>query len=575
MANLSIERKIITIQKWFKLYARKPLLIAALLLLILQTGTLTFFYAKQLDTWNDVIEQVATTVSLGVRQNNRTLIENTLSLVRDQSSARRVMLCEGRQPIIALPQSTDSCEFENSGMRFRIYKTKLANQGDLLVMAEFDLMSSMKPLVIFIAISLFFLGVASFILWRTQNKLHSDIVSPLTVPIENIVDLERPLKPFVTKEISELFQSLREKITTIQELNETQKKLERQAAISGITQMLAHDVRRPFSLINGILNSLRSAPPTKVAEFCQEYIPEVQRSLNHVNSMLADILDTGSSFSLDKRVVDLRSLIREAIDESNGSDPSRGISIDCNFEHGSQVLIDPTKVLRVLSNIIGNAFQATAKMGSISIATQEDDDWVTVSIMNSGSYILPEHQVKVFETFFTRGKKNGSGLGLAIAKKIVEAHGGAIWCNSDKDNGTEFTFTIPKQKELAPGDDYYIVVDDSPLNRYLWSNVKDLGTVRVFSNPAEFWREVSNDLNLLLEVNGIITDYYFDEDSETGLTFAEALRSKGYQGRLYLCTDAEFDSSGLTCIKAKKISKDPGQAVAEILGDIVDEDVLS
>jgi CheY-like chemotaxis protein len=80
--------------------------------------------------------------------------------------------------------------------------------------------------------------------------------------------------------------------------------------------------------------------------------------------------------------------------------------------------------------------------------TVETDGFIRFSIGNEGPPIPKENQPKLFDAFFTNGKRGGTGLGLAIAHKVVLAHGGRIWCESaitvDRPNGmVEFFFTLP------------------------------------------------------------------------------------------------------------------------------------
>ncbi len=80
---------------------------------------------------------------------------------------------------------------------------------------------------------------------------------------------------------------------------------------------------------------------------------------------------------------------------------------------------------------------------------EEDKAWfVQFTVGNSGSFIPAEELPKLFEAFYTKGKRGGTGLGLAIAQKIVNAHGGRIWCTSSRDVSSsescvEFHFTLP------------------------------------------------------------------------------------------------------------------------------------
>ena len=68
---------------------------------------------------------------------------------------------------------------------------------------------------------------------------------------------------------------------------------------------------------------------------------------------------------------------------------------------------------------------------------------VLVVIANLGSYIATSDQKKIFEPFFTKSTPEGSGLGLAVCQRYVEAHGGKIWCQSTRQEGTKFFILLP------------------------------------------------------------------------------------------------------------------------------------
>ena len=89
-------------------------------------------------------------------------------------------------------------------------------------------------------------------------------------------------------------------------------------------------------------------------------------------------------------------------------------------------------------------FRIFCRIGSIWIHVSNPLDGLSsFTIGNSDTFISDRDRKNLFNAFFTKGKKGGTGLGLAIAKKIVEAHGGAIRCESTMEKGTEFIFTLP------------------------------------------------------------------------------------------------------------------------------------
>ena len=125
--------------------------------------------------------------------------------------------------------------------------------------------------------------------------------------------------------------------------------------------------------------------------------------------------------------------------------PYEDAKIDIHYDlaHEHQILGDDIKLQRVLVNIIDNARQAMNGEGEIWIKSREDSQQrLTLSIRNSGSFIQQADLRRIFEPFFTKGKRNGTGLGLAICKKIIDSHGGYIECTSSMDEGTTFSITL-------------------------------------------------------------------------------------------------------------------------------------
>ena len=76
--------------------------------------------------------------------------------------------------------------------------------------------------------------------------------------------------------------------------------------------------------------------------------------------------------------------------------------------------------------------------------------WLRIRIHNTGSFIPPEKRQRIFEAFFTEGKRQGTGLGLAIAQKVIVSHGGQILCESHEAEGTSFIFTVPASYRSDP-----------------------------------------------------------------------------------------------------------------------------
>lgn len=274
------------------------------------------------------------------------------------------------------------------------------------------------------------------------------------------------------------------KRSEIRALKETTRRIkaerdgERNRAIAQTTQMLAHDVRKPFTLIEAVTDMVMHArTPEMAAKILKESVPDISSSLSSVNGMIQDIMEVGKTGG--EHLVEPQSLVK-LIDQTlfnifRYNDKAR-ISIETKFLHQSKIVVNELKMGRVFANIIGNAVDHMKGQGKIWLHSQAKGNMLEVCFGNSDTFIPKEDCEQLFETFFTSGKSGGTGLGLAISKKIVESHGGKIWCESSKERGTEFFFTLPLAKELdkeniellARSQDYFekgkLVLDiDKPL----------------------------------------------------------------------------------------------------------------
>jgi PAS domain S-box-containing protein len=112
---------------------------------------------------------------------------------------------------------------------------------------------------------------------------------------------------------------------------------------------------------------------------------------------------------------------------------------------------DAEQIKRVLDNLLGNAIRYTPRGGEIRITAARREDYVSISVADTGHGIPPEYLTRLFHRFLSvPGAKPGStGLGLAISKRLVEAHGGQISARSEVGRGTTITFTLPIAYEGA------------------------------------------------------------------------------------------------------------------------------
>ena len=122
----------------------------------------------------------------------------------------------------------------------------------------------------------------------------------------------------------------------------------------------------------------------------------------------------------------------------------QGIELETYWGEIPNFLGYPDEVVQVWTNLIHNAIQAIKNEGKLIIKTSQKEEFVLVSIQDTGEGIPEEIQDRIFEAFFTtKAVGEGSGLGLDITRKVVEKHEGKIWFETEEGKGTTFFVELP------------------------------------------------------------------------------------------------------------------------------------
>jgi light-regulated signal transduction histidine kinase (bacteriophytochrome) len=122
---------------------------------------------------------------------------------------------------------------------------------------------------------------------------------------------------------------------------------------------------------------------------------------------------------------------------------------EVHFDKLPQVSVDESQFKELFEYLIGNSLlYRGSEPPNIHIRAEETEDECTISVQDNGVGIEKEYQEKIFRPFSRLHNKDypGVGLGLTISRKIVEAHGGRMWVESDGQTGSTFRFTLPVQQ---------------------------------------------------------------------------------------------------------------------------------
>ncbi|MEC1551809.1 ATP-binding protein [Bacillus haynesii] len=219
---------------------------------------------------------------------------------------------------------------------------------------------------------------------------------------------------------------------------------------------VSHELRTPISMLQGyseaIVDDIASSEEEK-KEIAQVIYDESLRMGRLVNDLLDLARMEAGHISLNVEPVELREFFERVFRKFYGVAGDKDITLSHNLDlNEAKFVFDPDKMEQVLTNLIDNAIRHTNAGGTVHVDVQSAQSGLKIAVKDSGSGIPEEDLPFIFERFYkadkarTRGK-GGTGLGLAIVKNIVDAHNGSITVHSMLNEGTSFTFYIPRNKQ--------------------------------------------------------------------------------------------------------------------------------
>jgi signal transduction histidine kinase len=219
---------------------------------------------------------------------------------------------------------------------------------------------------------------------------------------------------------------------------------------------VAHELRTPLTSVLGSLEAMRDGVAQPTPAFLDSAYEEGLLLKRLVNDLQELSLAEAGQFHLDRHPTALTEVVEGAIRGVAEQARAKEITIDSQVPPELIVDMDSERIGQVLRNLLTNAIAFTPAHGRIEISAHSSDDWVQVSVADTGVGIVAEDLPFVFERFYRADKSRtratgGAGLGLAIAKQWVEAHGGKIQVESERGRGTTFTFTLPHVQKKGPG----------------------------------------------------------------------------------------------------------------------------
>jgi len=246
-------------------------------------------------------------------------------------------------------------------------------------------------------------------------------------------------------------------VTELKEMELEMKRAERMAALGSTAASIAHEIKTPLTSFKAFTELL----PRKYssASFRDRFIRTVLPQVDRLSVLVNDLLDFGRVRNPVLRPTDINEVLKSSAELLGNTFQERGVKLAWKLSDIPTAQLDPDQVSQVFINIMRNAVDAMPDGGTLEISTDivkkafrakrangKVDQWIKISISDTGCGIPREDIDKIFDPFFS-SKPKGTGLGLAISYGIVRDHGGSISVRSEVGVGTTFDIFLPLRTE--------------------------------------------------------------------------------------------------------------------------------
>lgn len=261
--------------------------------------------------------------------------------------------------------------------------------------------------------------------------------------------------------------------TLYQELIETNAKLEKLERLkSEFISIVSHELRTPLTSIKNSLDILSSGRCGEVTSSADKFLGMAKRNVQRLSGIINDLLDLSKieAGKMDFKFAPANintviGYVKTALAEVA---KSKGLTLVTDeAQNLPDINIDSQRLEQVLTNLVSNAIKFTTEGKTITISSKLvnasdlkinevfkpeiknlSGDYVQVCVADEGIGIAQEDLLRAFDKFAQienslSRKAGGTGLGLPIAKQLLDAHKGAIWCDSELNKGSKFYFVIP------------------------------------------------------------------------------------------------------------------------------------
>lgn len=213
-----------------------------------------------------------------------------------------------------------------------------------------------------------------------------------------------------------------------------------------LLSMFAHDIRNSVVGSGWMSNRIMSGKSRNE----EEDLAMLREEMLRIEYLLSDFMEfsrmDAAEYMPKMKAFDIAALIENEVRHAQVKAAQKNQTLRCRIQDTTlpDIKGDAAMLQRVLSNLLDNALKYSGDEGTVSIKVDVKGENLCIQVLDNGIGIDSKHLPNIFEAFYrATSVSKGAGLGLSIARKIVEAHGGALWVKSEAGKGSTFSFTLP------------------------------------------------------------------------------------------------------------------------------------
>jgi len=217
---------------------------------------------------------------------------------------------------------------------------------------------------------------------------------------------------------------------------------------------VAHEINTPLAIISASSSDtldLLNETPLNTDEITENQ-KLIERRVKLIDNILLDLMDTvaieNGRISLNRQPVDIAGLIKNVCGAQRGKIDRNENAVEYELQPGlPQLWADPSRIEQVMVNLLSNAFHHT-RGGTVKIGLKHENGKQTVFVKDDGEGMDAETRRIILKQYVsTKADYWRHGIGLFVCRRIIDAHGGEIWIESEKERGTTVSFSLSEDPE--------------------------------------------------------------------------------------------------------------------------------